>query len=275
MRPADITRLSQPYRDGTDRSRTELARALDVETPNWEALERVIFHDLTTEQPYGIGWWAPHPGTSRRILISDQLYACTCSVLTNFIEAGVHWLELLDAADREDNFQADAIQLVDGKLEMQSIPRRTPFESLGPEIVRLHQVGVARALSGALDCAAGTIIGVTALPMKILKADFAGVQRYFRNRRQALTPEGETLLGQFAIQLNETIKRVGPAGWLEWVLDFRNMLVHRGRRIEIGQFVPREPVLYDPSGRPIPRARVVTHLPLEPDRSDMDVHRAH
>ena len=112
-----------------------------------------------------------------------------------------------------------------------------------------------------------------ALPLSILKADFSGVQRYFRRRREAPTTEGETLQEQFAIQLTETIERVGPAGWLDWVLNFRNMLVHRGRRIEIGQFVRREPVLCDASGRPIQRARVVTHLPLEPDRSDMDVHR--
>ena len=274
MRPADIARLSQPYRDGTDGSRAGLARELGIETPNWEVLERVIFNDFTTEQPYGIGWWAPHPGTSRRILISDQLYACTSSVSTNLIEAGVHWLELLDAADHEDNFQADAIQIVDGQPEMQPRPRTTPLESLGPDMVRLHQVGVARALSGALDCAAGTIIGVMALPMTILKADFGGVQRYFRRGRQVPTTEEGTLLDQFGIQLTETIERVGPTGWLEWVLNFRNMLVHRGRRIEIGQFVPREALLYDASGRPILRACVVTHLPLEPDRSDMDVLRA-
>ena len=36
----------------------------------------------------------------------------------------------------------------------------------------------------------------------------------------------------------------------------------------------REPTLFDGSDRPIPRARVVTHLPLEPDRSDVDVYRA-
>ena len=273
MRPADIARLSQPYRDGTDGSRTRLARALGVETPNWEALERVIFNDFTTEQPYGIGWWAPHPGTSRRILISDQLYACTSSVSTNLMEAGVHWLELLDASDREDNFQADAIQIVDGQPEMEPRPRTTPLESLGPDIVRLHQVGVARALSGALDCVAGTIIGVMALPLNILKADLVRVRRHFGRRPEAPTTAGERLQEQFAIQLTETIGRVGPAGWLDWVLNFRNMLIHRGRRIEIRQFVPREPVLYDASGRPILRARVITHLPLEPDRSDMDVHR--
>ena len=272
MRPADIARMSQPYPDGHDRSTPGTARALGVETPNWEALERLVFNDFTTEEPYGIGWWAPYPGTSRRIMISDQLYACTTSVLTNLIETGVHWLELLDAVDREDTFQADVIQIVEGQPQICAKPRMTPLESLGPDMVRLHQVGVARALSGALDCAAGTIIGVLALPLRILKADFSGLQRHFE-RREAPTSEGETRQEQFANQLTETIGSVGPTGWLDWVLNFRNMLVHRGRRIEFGQFVRREPVLYDASERPIPRSRVVTHLPLEPDRSDIDVHR--
>ena len=180
MRPADIARMSQPYPDGHDRSTPGTARALGVETPNWEALERLVFNDFTTEEPYGIGWWAPYPGTSRRIMISDQLYACTTSVLTNLIETGVHWLELLDAVDREDTFQADVIQIVEGQPQICAKPRMTPLESLGPDMVRLHQVGVARALSGALDCAAGTIIGVLALPLRILKADLGAA--LFRRR---------------------------------------------------------------------------------------------
>jgi hypothetical protein len=272
MRTADIARLSQPYADGPDTGATGPSKAIGVQTPKWEALERRIFEDLKTDQPYGIGWWAPHPGTSRRILISDQLYACTTSVSTNLVEAGVHWLELLDAIDREDNFQADVVQMINGQFQMRARPRTTPLESLGPEIVRLHQVGVVRALSGALDCAAGTIIGVMALPLNILKADFLGVQRFFGRRSEAPRSAGEQLQERFSVQLAETVARVGPVGWLDWLLNFRNMLVHRGRRIEIGQFVPREPVLRDARGRPIRRARVITHLPLEPDRSDIEVH---
>ena len=65
MRPADIARLSQPYPDGPD-STTGPTRALGVQTPNWEALERRIFNDFTTEQPYGIGWWAPRPPSRER-----------------------------------------------------------------------------------------------------------------------------------------------------------------------------------------------------------------
>src|SRR4051794_34175033 len=112
MRAADITRLSECYPDGADRGTSGPTRALGVQTPSWDALGVQIFADFATAPPYGVGWWAPHPGTSRRIFISDQLDACTSSVGTNLTEAGVHWLELLDAIDREDEFQADVVQMV-------------------------------------------------------------------------------------------------------------------------------------------------------------------
>ena len=75
----------------------------------------------------------------------------------------------------------------------------------------------------------------------------------------------------FAQKFEALIAMTGPAGWLDWTLQFRNMLVHRGRRIEIGQFVPRTPVLYGADGQPVPRVRVVTHLARDPSRSDVEV----
>src|SRR5881227_1994169 len=103
MNSSDMARLSQPLSGGPDRSGRALAAALGVEIPTWDTLEERIFADLTGDVPYGVGWWAPHPGTSRRILISDQLYACTASVHDNLIEAGIHWLEFLDYSDRESD----------------------------------------------------------------------------------------------------------------------------------------------------------------------------
>jgi hypothetical protein len=271
MRAADLARLSERYPDGGDAGTRTPTRILGVDTPIWDDLGNRIFADFVTDPPYGVGWWAPHPGTSRRIFISDQLDACTSSVTTNLVEGALHWLELLDAIDREDAFQADVIKMVDGQPRMVVRPRTTPLESLGPDIARLHQVGVARALSGALDCAAGTIIGVMALPMNILRADFQGVIRHFE-RRAAPRTEGEARQNDFGQQLTRMIGQTGPTGWLDWLLNFRNMLVHRGRRIEIGQFVPRLPFVRDSRGRPIIRASVITQLPQEPDRSDVDVH---
>ena len=55
------------------------------------------------------------------------------------------------------------------------------------------------------------------------------------------------------------------------MLDFRNMLVHRGRRFEFGQYLPITPTLYGPDARPVLRARRVGHLPRDPGRSDVEV----
>jgi hypothetical protein len=206
-------------------------------------------------------------------LISDQLYACTSSVSTNLVEAAIHLLELLDAIEREDDFHIDAIQFVHGHVTMRMRPRTTPLEALGPELVRMHEAGVARALSGALDCAAGSIIGVMALPRNILKADFAGVVKYLRERKNWQQTDGDNYQRAFLNDLNAMFDNAGPAGWFDWLLDFRNMLVHRGRRIEMGQILPREPGHLDASGTPVFRARVATHLPLQPERSDVDIHR--
>lgn len=136
MRHGDIARLSRPYVEGEGERRTAPARALGVPTPSWDALERRIFEDLTIDPPYGVAWWEPHPGTSRRILISDQLCAYASSVSTSLVEAGLHWLELPDAVEREDEVQADVIQVVNGRSRMKARRRTTPLESLGPEVGR-------------------------------------------------------------------------------------------------------------------------------------------
>lgn len=87
------------------------------------------------------------------------------------------------------------------------------------------------------------------------------------------TTEADRLQLQFRGAFEGLVEGLGPRGWLDWVLAFRNMLVHRGRRIEIGQFVPRDPPILDARGRFVPRVNVMTHLPLDPGRSDVEVFR--
>ncbi len=272
MRTADVTRLKEPYPGDATAPSPGPAGALGVEVPRWAALEQEILTDLSVESPFGIGWWAPHPGTSRRILISDQLYSCTNSVESNLREAALHWLEFLECADRESDFMANAVSVKDGQLLVKAPRRNSPIEDITADLVRLHSAGVARALSGALDCLAGTIVGVVALPTSILKASFGGVRIIFEKQSALKAPsEGEQAQAAFGSRLEALVAAAGPPGWLDWTLALRNMLVHRGRRTEIGQLVPREPVLLGPTGTPIPRVRVVTQLPLDPGRSDVEV----
>lgn len=111
MKASDAKRLSQPYEGDPNSPGPGPAKALGIDTPIWAQLETTILDDLSTGPPYGIEWWAPAPGTSRRILISDQLYACAHSTSDNLIEAAVHWLEFLDCAERESDRLAYAVTL--------------------------------------------------------------------------------------------------------------------------------------------------------------------
>ncbi len=115
MRPSDLARLNQPYPEDADPSDSAAVAALGMELPHWRVLETEILGDFTEQPPYGVSWWAPAPGTSRRILIADQLYCCVASVAGNMTEASLHWLEYLDASDRDSERFVDAVKMENGR----------------------------------------------------------------------------------------------------------------------------------------------------------------
>src|SRR5947209_11333146 len=162
MRQADLARLSQPYPEDVDPPDSAAAAALGMELPNVTALGTDILADFTEQPPYGIGWWAPAPGTSRRILIADQPYCCVTSVAGNMTEAALHRIEYLDACDRDSGRFVDAVQMENGRPTMSAPRSRFPLDQLAPELIRIHYAGIIRALASALDCLAGAVIGVTA-----------------------------------------------------------------------------------------------------------------
>jgi hypothetical protein len=270
MRAADLARLNEPYPDTLEPTEEDARAAIGIKLTKWASLENEVFADFAEQQPYGIGWWAPDPGTSRRILIADQLSCCLASVAGNMTEAGLHWLEFLDASDRDSARLANAVKLLpDGPVIDPPAPR-SAFDQLAPDLVRMHQAGLIRALASSLDCLAGVIVGVAALPQSILKADFKQARAALA-RIDGTASAGANAQAEFASHLESAITATGPQGWLDWTLDLRNMLVHRGRRIEMGQYLPITPVLLGADGRPAPRARRVSHLPRDPGRSDIEV----
>jgi hypothetical protein len=172
MRPADLDRLKELYPDNTEPTDAHARAAIGINLPRWTALEDEVFADFTEQPPYGIGWWAPDPGTSCRVLISDHLYCCLASVTGNMTEAALHWLEYLGASDRDDARLADAVKMTPSGPMIVPPRARHALDQLCPEFIQIHQAGIIRALASALDCLAGVVIGVAALPMSILKADF-------------------------------------------------------------------------------------------------------
>ena len=269
MRSDHIDRLSEWLLKGDD-VESEARSALGLELPNLRLLEQVILDDLQATPPFGISWWDSSMDPAHRILISDQLYCCARSVSENLTEAGLHRLEFLNWRDRQNDLIS-----IEGKNG--PIPPRSRCENALPaltdQMTTLHVAGVARALSSALDCLAGTIVAVIALPMEVLTAGFNRVRHHLkgvRKKNSSSRTDNERRHADFSDWLEDSIAQSGPLGWVEWLLDYRNMLVHRGRRIQMGQIIPSE--VLGPDGLPA-RAIQITHLPRDPGRSDVQVLR--
>src|SRR5262245_16815049 len=269
MRSDDLDELNRPYPPGGPRPERRLGKALGVATPSISELHDAIEADLD-ETVYGIGWWAPHPGTSRRIFISDHLIQCVASIPRNLAEARLHLLEALDCWERESRFLADAASLSrDRQLEVKLPPRVKPADDLPHALASLHVVGFFRAILGALDCLGASIVGVLALPIRILKADLADARASLAKIKKESSP-GAQLQTAFAATLSALVLDAGPTGWLEWTMASRHMLLHRARRIQFTQLRPHSTIFW-PDHRLVIRAESIQHLPRDPNLSDIEV----
>ena len=268
MRPHDIARLSSSIAHEREAD-SETLMALGLALPNFDQLTEAIFGDLQDSPPFGISWWDPTLAPEFRILVSDQLYVCTKSVFDNLIESSLHWLEFIDWKGHDDNLIP--VKVENGRLYPGAPRRDTPLQVLTPWMKNLHTVGIIRALASALDCLSGTIVGVIGLPTNILRADFKRVRNQLiavQNCEDLDRTKDKEIQACFSSIVDTLIDQHGPSGWVEWMLDYRNMLVHRGRRIGIGQIFPSE--VLGPDGLPA-RAFRHSYLPLDPARSDVEV----
>jgi len=267
MRLEDLERLDYQYALGGNLD-FQFEEALGIAIPEIRSLHQEIAGDFDPVR-FGVGWWSPHPGTKRRILISDHLLICTNSVQRNATEAKLHLLELIDLWRERSSFYSES-------LESRGVlpPRVRARDDLPMRLASAHAAGFFRAIVGALDCLGATIVGVAALPTKILTADLVKARIAFQSKK--LSGSGGIIQDELSAHLESAIGRVGPAGWLKWTTDFRNMLVHRARRMEMLQAERKESPILDAAGRSIVRAETTIQLPRDPGRSEIEVmlHRA-
>lgn len=268
MRREDNEKLQQPYPAATPINE-RFADALGVKLPAVRELNEEVFGDLD-ETAYGIGWWAPHPGTSRRILISDQLLMCVAGIETNLVEARLHLLELSDFDEQEDRIIAHAVKHdQQGRPSVRMPERKKPADDLTHHMAALHITGFFRAVGSALDCLGGAIIGVLALPTSILKADIERATSALEKVKNPVT-DGEKVQVAFRTDLAALVASAGPTGWLPWTTDHRNMLVHRGRRLQPFRLEKRGATLLAADSSPIVLARAVRQLAQDPGLSDVE-----
>jgi hypothetical protein len=268
MIAADIERLSREYA-ADEPTEGRFARALQVDVPVWRELGQEILADLD-DRVFGVRWWAPHPGTSRRILISDHLFACVLGVESNLLEARLHLIEANDSWQQESDFHARAVSIGrDGGVKVQLPERRRPLDELSPAMSTLHTIGFIRAVAGALDCFGASVVGVGALKTSLLHADLDAAWKTLA--RVNGTSASDCAQANIRDQLDAALKRAGPPGWFKWTVDLRNTLIHRGRRLQLSELRPMPSGLVLPDGNPILRTEVIPQLPRDPGRSDVEM----
>jgi hypothetical protein len=151
---------------------------------------------------------------------------------------------------------------------MKSPPRKRPIDDLIGARINIHMNGVFCAAGSVMDCLASIVVGVTALEENILRADWAALITRALKSLQESQDEGRKL----QLGVRDEIERLfasGASDWDQWSNDYRNMLVHRGKRTSLS-WLKREAHLVDAKGNPIVRAVPVQLLCTDPELSEIE-----
>lgn len=268
MRQEEISKLNEPYNNAMCELDRRFDSAVGADVPSAGRLFKEIFSDLDTTS-FGISWWQSLP-VEERILISDYLYQCADGIEKNLVEAKLHYLEWLDARDRQNNRIVDGIKFrPNGEPYFKHPSSNAPIDDLPNRLEGLNLCGFFRGIGSSLDCLGAVIIGVLGLDTSLRHSSINIAERVLSDVK-ASGSLGTHLQIDFRDFFQSVKKSTGPEDWLDWADQYRNMFVHRGRRITHNQVHPREPRLYDSTGNWIPRATSTLHLAKYPDKSDAE-----
>jgi hypothetical protein len=267
MRQVDIEELTKPYtapRGALDR-RFEAAVKADV--PSASELFQEIFQDLDTNT-FGIRWWSLVQ-REERILISDYLYQCAEGIEKNLVEAKLHYMEWIDARETINERIIDGIKLSPhGAPFFKHPPSLAPIDDLPNKLDELHRAGFFRAIGSSLDCLGAVVIGVLGLQTSLRHSSIDSARRTLSKIEDLGTAKTKLQI-EFGNFLEQSIKSSGPEDWLEWADQYRNMFVHRGRRLTYNQVFPTVPPFYS-AGAWRTKASSNVHLAKYPDKSDAE-----
>ena len=275
MRIRDLEALKRPYAVNEDgRPIPDLAEALGCRIEPLRDLLAEVRGDL--ELPpgrLGIGWWAPEEEAPdllrRRLVLSDYLLASLEGVDAALVDLELHRLELFD------QFSIEAAELKErlsrgprGEPTLSVPERRCAADELANARAELHLTGLFRAAGTIFDRLASAIVIVAALDLRARRAAWGDVTPHLERRRERWSGRPNPRLN--LCERYPSAVAAGPPGWIAWLLDYRNAMVHRGRRLKMFEVAAEESEILDRTGRAFLRARRSPRLASHPGVSDVE-----
>lgn len=268
MKEEDVKRLSEPYKNLRMDNDRRFHSALGADVPSAGNLISEIFDDLS-KTSLGVYWWSSTP-VHERALISDYLYQCAFAIEVNLAEAKLHYLEFLDAREKHDKRIADAVSIrPDGEPYFKHPPALAPIDDLINKLEGMHVCGFFQAIGSTLDCLGAVIIGVLGLDTRLRISDIAKAEKAL-NKLPLTGTAGNKIQLDFKAFFESVKSSSGVPGWLEWSDRYRNIFIHRGRRITFNLVTPRPGLVLDKDGQRRAITSSTMHLVREPDKSDAE-----
>lgn len=234
-----------------------LAEALGVRSQPAEDLTANLFADLD-ETTAAIGWWGD-AGDGRERLIADHFVHAAGDLPKLLLEARIHLMDLIDIWARQE---------AEWQPRLEQNPTAQPFDgtqTLDDDLDGIREdmnlAGFFRALAQVMDCLAVVVIGALDLPLDIHRASWTRITKALKSA------EADPARATVAADLLTALDAAGPPGWLDWVLDSRNMQLHRPRLMRIVQPTVLGGGLTIPGHALVERARLTHHLPSAPKTS--------
>ena len=220
-------------------------------------LERKLV-DAFEPEIYGFPWYTSIEDAATRAVRSNQAITLT--------DAAVAHLEAL--ADAADQLR----ELVGHNGRVMPTPAETE-ERRQLDRVQVEITDGLRAAGSLLDTLGGLTVLFLGLPVAPPRADSQQLLTCEPSPRNPTAEQCEAV-ERVTNGLNTALSQ-GPEGWLDWTVEARNAMVHRGRSLTSWLPVPtrvdRSRIVVVTNMTPQRVVRTFPHLPRFPDLSDAEI----
>jgi hypothetical protein len=212
--------------DGPGRT-DALHRTLGLSAPALSSF-RADLHASISSKDWGFAQLADLTDVDQRALVSDQFLSAIDGLVDALVDAAINGRDVNVHTGPTGLPYPDAADSLNDMLRY--------------ERLRASVAGFFDAVGTALDCLAAILIVVARVPLSVQRADFTQLSRLDPAKARSAAfakpvPEHQRDLWQQLVAELDVPPDTGPSDWLNWSLEMRNALTHRGRVTNV--YLPR------------------------------------